>query len=155
MKQTHKFQALAAEAKAVVASSSSVTVAAKALGVSRDTLHTWIRDGKVPRPAAARTQPAKRRSVTAGDAADRGRRKGERFADWCRRVLVLNAAEDEVVDLAQQALDASKDPTLSWSVRLAASREYRACRRDLNLPDEGAHDDGDVQTTTPGWPRAV
>src|SRR5262245_59303139 len=118
MKRTHKFRAMRGEAAAVMAVSSSVSEAARTLGVSRDTLHAWIRKGQVPRPAAARTQTAKVRRSMSADDAERGRRKGERFADWCRRVLVLNAAEDEVVDLGQQALDASKDPTLPWSVRL-------------------------------------
>ena len=147
MKRTHKFRAMGAEAVAVLATAPSVSAAARTLGVSRDTVHAWIRAGKV-RPIGGRT----RRPRVAGAS---GRHKT--FRAWARATFDLSFAELELIDIAQDARNKSKDPKLSASVQLQAAAQFARLLRQLRLPTEAP--DGDIQsepeTTRPRWPRVV
>jgi len=44
--------------------------------------------------------------------------EGSSFAEWTRRVYVLTRAEDELVGMAQAALDLARDPATPAALRL-------------------------------------
>lgn len=139
-KRTHKLRTLG-DAVEIVAGASSVTAAAKALGVDRSTVTRWIADGKVPRPggrrqsrgsAMSRTEPPKVLPVSA-----------DVWATDIKERYELSATESAIVELARAALVLALDLTQDPRVRAAGSREFRACVSDLNLEEES---DGKVET---------
>jgi len=129
-KRTHKLRALG-NVTDVIAKCASVTEAARRLGVSRRAIYDWISAGKVPKPGA-RLTPASRPGAPADVASDPTTQQS--FAEWARATFDLSKAEDELVTLAQLALDIAKNPQITDSIRLQAIGQYRACRRDLRLP---------------------
>ncbi len=60
----------------------------------------------------------------------------ETFAAWARRVFTLSRTEEELVGLAQAALDLAHDDGEPGSVRLAAAGRFQAVLKDLKLPTE-------------------
>ena len=132
MKGTHKLKALG-NISDVMAASRTVSEAARRLNVSRETVSRWIAAGKVPAPGARR--PARQRP----------REGPTSFAAWARETFDLTPAEDELVQLGQQALDLARDAGQTPGVRLQAMAQFRATLKDLHLPTEAT--DGDLQAT--------
>jgi excisionase family DNA binding protein len=146
------FERLPRGAADVLTKARSVTEAARLLSVDRGTIHRWIKRGLIPpigRQArlAATADPA---SPPASPPAD-----SSSFAEWAHSTFELTPDEAAIVDCAQKALDMSNDSALAPAVRLGAMREYRACRRDLNLPTEELQKHGYVETETRAFPRPV
>ncbi len=153
MKQTHKLKALSNVAE-TVAAASSLTAAARYLGVNRSTLHRWIRAGKVAVPAAAR--PTKRTGLPRGAAGPGQTPEG--WARAVRRAYTLTGTEQQLLVSATDALTIARDHAARAETRLAAMGRYQALVRQLNLEQEGS-ERGEVETadtTSAGrWPRAV
>jgi hypothetical protein len=113
-------------AAAVTRDAPSLSAAAKALGVNVGTISRAVQRGDLPAPSAG--QPPKRR--TAGASAS----TADSFEAWATGEFEFARQELELVHLAQGALDLWRDANASPALRLAASKEYRACLKDLNLP---------------------
>ena len=100
-KRTWRFRALGVDVKAVMASSSSLGEAAKALGVNKATVFRWVKAGKVPAPG--RPAPAAASSVPL---------VSEGWAASMGAAYVFNATEDTYIDLADAALTMARDTSL-------------------------------------------
>lgn len=126
MRQTHKFKELK-DVEAVVAKASSLSAAAKALGVDRSTLHRWMEAGKIARPRSMPppANPDDPKFAAPADAAS--------WAEGVTRAYALSATDRELVALAEEALRLAKKPDEAIRSRLAAMAEYRQLVRQLNL----------------------
>jgi len=137
-KQTWKLTAgLAAEAAKALRTTSSISAAARAIGVAPSTLSRAIKEGRLqvaPRPtrAEAAAEPC------------------GSFLAWVTTTYELSRHEWELAQLAQQALELARHPDSSPNVRLQAMSQYRAAIKDLRLPVEGVGY-GDTE----GYPRRV
>jgi transposase-like protein len=136
MKRTHKWRVLKGDAGPVLAAAPTLSEAARRLGVSRSTLHRWIKSGKMPRPVPP---PPVVMPAAAGSS----------FLDWVRATYTLSRTEDELAQLAQAALDVAHDASASPSQRLAAMTTFRGLARDLRLPSSEDSQHGDAQKTYP------
>jgi transposase-like protein len=140
----YKFQRISAVAEHLQAAG-SISEAARRIGVDRSTMHRWIQQGKVPRPA-------RRRSAMKTP-------KAEAPADWGAAVrgrYALSESEHELVNLGAVALGMANDVALKPEIRLAAAARFAALIRQLDLePEDEA--DGTVETITnhARWPRRV
>lgn len=137
MKRSHKLRSLG-DIDAVLASTSSMLEAARALGVNRSTLHRWIVAGKVKRPRWWRTNGPQCPPVTDPDA-------------WVEAVSTreLSATDRQLVELARLALEMARSRTHGTRVRLAAMGRFQAIVRQLRLED-----DAPVTATVPPPPTA-
>jgi hypothetical protein len=162
MKASHKLRALTANAATVIAASSSVSAAAKQLGVDRSTVHRWIAAGKVPRPGSKR--PPQRASTPAADGepsapAPSLGTPADEWATWARQTYLLDATEEVLVGLAVEALRLAHDPGAKPADRLAATARFQALVRQLDFEDEEQKTHGETATRHPGdvrqWPRRV
>jgi transposase-like protein len=140
-KGSWKLRGLAAEAAEAVRTSSSLRMAARKIGVSPSTLTRAVKAGRLPAPGRPRRDPAVTPPVPPA--------AGSAFAEWAHATYTFTHAEGELVDLAQTALDLARDTALPAAVRLTAMAQYRACLRDLKLPDE----DDDAKAQTAPRPR--
>lgn len=143
----HKLAALgpAAIERALADHGGNVAATARALEVSRDSLHTWLRAGKVRRPGGPRlrvveapTAPATAPSTTAEPPALP--ESAEAFVTAVRRRYELTIIEDNLLELAADALRLARDPEVTPAVRLAAAGRFQSLVKDLKLPtEEPAH----------------
>jgi hypothetical protein len=149
MRRTHKLRQLKQdEIVQVLAGAPTVAAAAKALGVSRDSMHRWIREGRAPRPGGG-----VKASVLA--LATTSRRRSP--AAWTRAVrqrYELTVTEEALVDMAAEAMRLAQDQKVGPEVRLRAVARFQAVIRQLNFEVP----DGEVEKT-PGtvrpWPRTA
>ena len=150
MGKAYAWRRLGKDVGEVVASSSSLSAAARRLGVDRSTLHRWLKAGKV-QGAAAR----QKRATTAEDGPATNRTPGE-WAAAVRRDYEFTATEERLVDLSELTLTMSQDERLSTSERLAAMARFQALTKQLRLEDAV---DGEEEKTARGvvrpWPRRV
>lgn len=158
----------ASDIDAAARESKSLTELARRLGITRQTAHRWLKEGKL---SGFRRQPQLREQVISANnlrrdervtgkdgksyPASPGAADASSFAEWCASAFDLSHAETEIVDLAQSALGMARDSTLAPAVRLAAAREFRACLRDLNLPLEELEKHGYGQAEIHAFPRPV
>jgi len=160
VKATHKLKVLQAEAKTVLTSATSIADAARKLGVSRQSVHTWIKDGKVPRPSGGRprrrladSEPTTRR-LDVPVLADAG--TADEWAARIRATFDLDASEDALVDLAAWALRLARDAATRPETQLAAAGRFAALVRQLNFEPAEATNDGEAESAAAGaWPRRV
>jgi len=124
-KQTWRLRGLPDAAEAV-RRAPSLRAAARQLGVAPSTLSRAVKDGRLPAPGRARARQDTAETPTIYAT----------FAAWARGTYQLTRAEDELIDLAQQALDLSRDPAASATVRLQAAGRYQSILKDLQLPQE-------------------
>jgi hypothetical protein len=137
-KHSWKLRTMTREANEVVRTSRSLRAAAKKLGVHVSTLSRGIKSGRLMTSGPPR-HPAVTGPAPPVDAAS--------FEEWALATFDLTRGERELVVLAQLARDVAGDPAHPMTVRLAASREYRALLAALNLPvEKGDAHHGDVQT---------
>jgi hypothetical protein len=119
------------------------------LKISRDTLHAWIRSGKVP-------APAQRRTTRSTSVLQPPRTTPDAWAQSIRQLYDLTPTEDALVDMAAQAMRLAQNSKARDEVRLAAVSRFQNLVRQLDL-EEPTHD-GEAEKT-PGavraWPRAV
>jgi hypothetical protein len=137
-KHSWKLRTMTREANEAIRTSRSLREASAKLGVHVSTLSRGIKGGKLtstgPRRPPAVTGPAP--PVDPGS-----------FEAWALATFDFSRGERELVALAQLARDVAGDPAHPMTVRLAASREYRALLAALNLPvEKGDEHHGDVQT---------
>ncbi len=128
------------EVQAAVASTRSLRAAARQLGVSPSSVSRLVQSGKVTKPAV-RPRPV----------AELPSSSNESFEVWARHTFDLTRAEDQLVSLAQQALDLARTGETP-AIQLAAMKEFRALLKDLSLPAEGGAY-GHNQTTRGGLSR--
>jgi excisionase family DNA binding protein len=149
VKATWKLRSLGGEAADVVASSPTVSAAARRLGVSRDTVHAWIRAGKVAQPAGRRTErPPRARTVGTG--------QYRTFEAWALATYDFTRAEREIVKLAQNAANIARSKKSTASEQLQASALFVRLVRELRLPAEGEADGDAEETNAPvQFPRKV
>lgn len=138
------------EAADVVRRSPSLRAAARTLGVNVSTLSRAVKTGALRRtnsPPAAATIPDE----------DQPHVEPTTFRAWALSTFEFTRDELELVEIAQAALDMAHDPAAHGNLRLAAMREYRAARRDLNLPaPEGdKHGEAETETRISTFPRRV
>jgi transposase-like protein len=146
MKRTHKLAALG-DVGPIVQAASSVSAAAKRLGVSRVTIHDWIRKGIVPRPAGRKprqpaddTRPVVLPATPAAWAAD------------VRERYDLTTTEYMLVRLAEEVLGVALDATQKPTERIAAAGRFQTLVKQLNLEVE----DGEIETgEVHAFPRRV
>ncbi len=122
MKKTHKFRALG-NVSAIVAASGTITEAAKRLGVSRNSLHRWRREGKLPGPVRRESAPGLDPSSTDPQSWREALLARYTFSDTERQLVKL-------ADLARQMAD---DLDLRPAVRLSAMARYQQLVRHLRL----------------------
>jgi transposase-like protein len=146
MKKTHKLAALG-DVRPIVQAASSVSAAAKRLGVSRVTVYDWIKRGLVPRPAGRKprrpaddTNPGVLPATAAAWAAD------------VRQRYDLTATEAMLVRLAEEVLGVALDATQKPTERIAAAGRFQTLVKQLNLEvEDGEVETGDVRA----FPRLV
>lgn len=159
MKATHKLKVLQADATRVMTTATSVADAARKLNVSRQTIHTWLRAGKIQPPGGGRprrrlgdSEPTTQPDVSV--LADVGTP-----ADWAQRirdVFDLDASEDALVDLAERALRLARDSATRPETQLAAMGRFAALVRQLNFEQEASNDGEAAESAAAGpWPRRV
>jgi transposase-like protein len=153
MKRTHKFRSLANVAD-VVAKASSLSAAAKKLGVNRSTLHRWMEAGKIAKPAPKRGSTAAPETPPAHQSAD----------EWAAALLEshpLNDTQRQLVALAKAALCLARDTSEAPQVQLSAMGRFQQLVRQLNLETGEQPQQQPVRATVAprrpslGDPRAV
>jgi transposase-like protein len=145
-KRTHKLKALG-DVAGVVAAAPSLSAAARQLGVNRSSLHRWMANGKVPRPAS------RPRGTPATDAGC----SPEHWAVAVRQAYELTATEQRLVDLAVEALTMARDAAKPETVRLAAMGRYQRLVQQLNLETLNGATESAIEDAAGGgsWPRPV
>jgi transposase-like protein len=138
MKTTWKRRAIKGDVAAIIEGASSVSAAARSLGVNRATVHRWISAGDVPRPCARRNSA----HVPNLPASPLLPVSAEAWAADIRERYSLSSTENLLVELGAAALRLALDATQKASDRASASREFRACITQLNLETV----DGEAET---------
>lgn len=131
MKRTHKFKELG-DIQAVVAKASSLSAAAKALGVDRSTLHRWLESGKVKRP---RSQPPARNGEAAAEREALAAPTPAGWADKIRAAYRLSDTDAELLGLAGSALSMAKTEEHARD-RVTAMARFQQLVRQLNLENQ-------------------
>jgi hypothetical protein len=156
-KRSWKFRGTDAdEAAKVIAAAPSLTAAARTLGVSRDTLHRWFREGLVARPPEKPARQPRHRSDT-GDRSSpvSGGSRYKTFEAWARAKFNFSRGELETLKSLQLAINVRDDTAATKSERLQAAAMVCRLLRELNLPTEDEID-GDAEENPPvPFPRAV
>jgi IS30 family transposase len=117
---------------AVIKAAPSQAAAARELGVHESTVSRWAKRQGGPRLAPAGPQLPRTAAAPGADAP-------QTYAEWVEDRFELNRSEREILRLAQQALDMSRDPTVGPNVRLQAGNQFERLVRALRLPKEEDH----------------
>jgi hypothetical protein len=152
-KPTWKFRSLSGNAAVVMATSPTVTAAAKRLGVDRVTVHRWIKAGRIAAPSGRKRGPAPSGDVPTSLELPQS---PEEWARWARETFVLTGTELALVALAELALTIAWDKTQKSEVRLSAAGRYQRLVQQLDFEEES--EDGQAETTDSRhrpWPRRV
>jgi hypothetical protein len=130
MSRTRKWALVAQEAVRLAALDLSPFDIAKRLGVNKSTVTRWMASGKL-----TRTQG---RSRT--EAASVGLNPGQTPSEWANAVRAeyqLDATDDQLVGLAELALELSLNKTVAPHVRMTAAGRFQALVRQLALVTRG------------------
>ncbi len=125
MKRTRKWKFVEQEAKRLADLGLAPVDIASRLNVQRQTVQRWMAAGKLAdtrRDAKAGRTPSVNVSTKPSD-----------WAATVRREYALDATDDQLVVLAEQALGRALDPLESTSNRLAASRTFQGLVKQLAL----------------------
>jgi hypothetical protein len=105
------------------------------LDVNRSTVTRWMAAGKLQRTA---------RSAAPRADAQRAKPTGKSPAEWAaavREAYALDATDEQLVTLAESALETAQDQRESAQVRLSAMGRFQAVVKQLALVTRGAEDD--------------
>lgn len=114
MKRTRKWEFVAQEATRLAGIGLAPKEIAERLGLNKSTVTRWMQAGKLVRVARPPV-PAKRPEQSPAE-----------WAAAVRESYQLDATDDQLVSLAEQALILSNDLLVSPAVRLAASGRFMA-----------------------------
>ena len=123
-KRSHKLRAMG-DIKAVVSRSSSMSAAARALGVNRATVYRWAKAGKVPRPSSFRGEMTRAPSVP-----------GQSPEEWAAAVRAcehFSETDQQLLALAVLALTEARNMSVQPSVRLAAMGRFQSLVRQMGI----------------------
>jgi hypothetical protein len=126
-RRTRKWSFVAQEAKRLAELGISPKEIADHIGVNKSTVTRWIASGKLPAPA--------RKTTAAADLAVSARAP-KSPAEWAKAVRAeydLDETDDQLVALAEEALQVSLNSHVSPSVRLSAAGRFQALVRQLSL----------------------
>lgn len=137
MKRTRKWAYVEQEAKRLAGLGLTPLDIATRLGVNKATINRWIAAGKLTRRRVA--QP-----IQAGQSP-------EQWAATVRKDYSLDATDEQLVTLAQRALELGLDPVEAPPIRINAWRAYASLVKQLNLVARLA----DQETPTEKPSRAV
>lgn len=128
MKRTRKWSFVAQEAQRLAALGLTPYAIAKRLGVNASTVTRWKHAGKLD----VKLQPRKptRQKVPNPP---RGTKTPESWAIQVRADYDLDPTDDQLVTLAQQALELAFNMAEAPAVRLAASARFQAIEKRLSL----------------------
>lgn len=158
-KRTHKLRVMRKDAEVALATTSTVSAAARKLGVSRQSLHAWIRNGKI---RAASPAP----SEAAGDRVSEDAPAGQSPEAWARSVhrkYRLTASEGQMVRLAVRMLKLAHAKGQPAAIQVSATARAAVLVRQINaiLKEADRKHDGRTQETEDiteqerQWPRRV
>lgn len=125
MRRTRKWGFVRQEAIRLAGLRLSSLEIAKRLGVTKATVNRWKAEGKLPAPSTRRRQPG----TTTG-------RRPLSPAGWAaavRREYALDATDGQLVNLAQIALEISRNPKEPHRVRMAATGRFQSIVKQLAL----------------------
>ena len=130
-----------------MAGASSLSAAARALGVDKGTVSRWVAAGKVPAPGGVR---ARQDVLEAAQTAT----SPETWAADLRSRYVFTVVETQLVGLAEIALGMARDETQRPAIRLQAMQRFAALVTQLQLPAENEEETrGATQTAVRPVPR--
>jgi transcriptional regulator with XRE-family HTH domain len=133
MKRTRKWQFIGQEAQRLAALGMSDSDIGRKLGVRQSTVSRWRQSGKLTRPAA---EKGRRRA-----SAKTVQQTPEQWAEAVREDYALDATDEQLVALAQQALALAHNMAETPATRLNAMGRFQAIRKDLSLgPARGTKD---------------
>jgi transposase-like protein len=139
---------------AVMARTSSISAAARELGVHRSTVQRWIGANKAPRPSGKRA----RLRATPATKASQGVRTAAAWARAVRRAYELTPTEEALVVVGERAMARSLDPALRPEQQDAAARRFQSIVKQLNLEPEEEAVNGETspaRNNVRQWPRGV
>jgi transposase len=130
VRRTRKWSYVEQEAKRLAALGLSNAEIGRRLDINKSTIGRWVQAGKLTptRPGAAPRPSAAAKPM-------------QTPAEWAASVrsdYALDATDDQLVVLGQQALEVSIDKTVSPQVRITASGRFQAIARQLALVARGA-----------------
>jgi transposase-like protein len=137
MKRTRKWAYVEQEAKRLVAIGLGHTEIAKRLGVNDSTIRRWVKAGKLEKVRRGRVHTP--------------RGSPQEWAAAVRKDFSLDGTDEELLGLAQTALEMSLDPLMAPSVRLTAIGRFQAVVKQLALPARLA-DQGPIVAAKPDPP---
>lgn len=136
MKRTRKWAFVAQEAQRLAALKLSASDIAKRLGVNRSTVGRWMEAGKIAR---ATDKPA---TAASGET-----KPSQAPADWAasvRKAYDLDATDDQLVTIGEQALELSRDVKIAAHIRMTAAGRFQAIVRQLSLVTRGVEAEADA-----------
>ncbi len=156
MGKPRAFDRMPSDLAAEAAGARTLTDLARRLGVTRQTVYRWRKEGKLP-PLRGQARERSGADVPVTPPVSGG--EPGAFEAWAASRYHLSRVEHELVKLADAALVLAHDGGQPTAARLAAMREYRGLVTALNLPrldadDEGDHHDGNTPATVHPFPRA-
>jgi len=140
VKKTWRWGSVMGRAADVMRTAPSLSAAAAVLQVDRQTVHRWVKAGKIPPPGGGR-QPLPRVLEVPASAA---------WGDRIRALYALSVTDLELVPLAETALALARDESLKASERLAAMARFQSLVRQLHLEET----DGEAEGQSTPWPAA-
>lgn len=126
MKRTRKWAFVEQEATRLAKLGLPPQEIAERIGVNRSSVTRWMATGKLPRTDG---EPTTRAQHVRGQ-------PGQTPAQWAetvRREYSLDATDEQLVMLAEQALTMASDSTLTASARMNAAGRFQALSRQLAL----------------------
>lgn len=123
MKRTRKWHYVEQEATRLANLGLSPAGIAQRIQVQTSTVNRWMRAGKLTDT---------RRTGTAQPAVETGR-TAEEWGKAVRSDYALDATDEELVKMAEAALEAAHDPKHSLSAQMAAMGRFQALVKQLNL----------------------
>lgn len=126
MKRTRKWAFVEQEATRLANLGLPPDEIAERIGVHRSSVTRWMATGKLPRTDG---EPSTRQRTLRGKPGQ----TPEAWAATVRQEYALDATDEQLVSLAEDALAMSRDKTLLANVRLNAAGRYQALVRQLAL----------------------
>lgn len=114
---------------AVMAKASSISEAARQLGVDKGTISRWVASGKAPKPGQVELKQEATEKAAAVEAP-------AAWGEWVRQKFTLSRSDLELVMLAEIMLGIAKDPDSSPNEKAVAATRFQALLNQLKLEPE-------------------
>ena len=141
MHRTKKWEFVRQEAQRLAALGLLASEIALRLQVHKSTVGRWIEAGQLTLSKPPLANPV------------RAKQSPEEWAAAVREAYQLDATDEQLVTLAQQALGVSLDPNVSPSVQMTAAGRFQTLVRQLDLPARAAEQEHADLTKEPERPR--